>query len=337
MCGNPARSGPKEQKLMRTLVGMMATVVAAAAGFVPASNIAAETVTAAAPADVTVDGWNGEHAMADIATQLRFTPRSLDTPGHQQTIDFIEAELAKTPVKVALKQSFTYRGADGTEHTLTNVVARLDPANPRRVIVATHYDSIVRAYRDKTYPDAPMPGANNSASGVAVLLETARALATLPSPPVGIDMIFFDGEEGPLSLGAGDPHWMALGSPYFVQHLNDAYPGRKPEKAVVFDMVCYRTLELHPELFSLSYAKDETEKFWKIGAAIAPSVFRNDPTTFPVSDDQTALNGAGIPAILVIDFQYEPWFNTTQDTLDKCSAASLATVGKTLLRYLYAP
>ena len=68
-------------------------------------------------------------------------------------------------------------------------------------------------------------------------------------------MIFFDGEEGPKSLGAGDPNWMALGSPYFVAHLSDFYSGRKPEKGVVFDMVCYRTLELHPELFSLYYAK----------------------------------------------------------------------------------
>jgi Zn-dependent M28 family amino/carboxypeptidase len=182
-----------------------------------------------------------------------------------------------------------------------------------------------------------MPGANNSASGVAVLLETARAMASLPPPPLGIDMIFFDGEEGPKSLGAGDPTWFALGSPYFAQHLPDFYPNRKPEKAVVFDMVCYRTLELKPELSSLAYTKTETAKFWNIGAAIAPSVFVGKPTSYPVSDDHTALAQAGIPSFLVIDFEYEPWFNTTEDTLDKCSAASLADVGRTLLRYLYAP
>ena len=319
-------------------VWLMAAFGAVGAG--PASRAVLPSVEAAAASkeqEVATDGWSGERAMADIAAQLSFTPRSLDTPGHAQTIDFIEAELAKTPVKVAVKQRFTYRGADGAEHTLTNVVARLDPSNPRRVIVATHYDSIVRAYRDTKNPDAPMPGANNSASGVAVLLETARALAALPTPPLGIDMIFFDGEEGPKSLGAGDPNWMALGSPYFVAHLGDLYPGRKPEKGVVFDMVCYRTLQLHPELFSLYYAKAETAKFWSIGASLAPSVFLNDPTAYPVSDDQTALDRAGIPSLLVIDFQYEPWFNTTQDTLDKCSAPSLAAVGKTLLRYLYAP
>ncbi len=96
---------------------------------------------AAAPAskeqEVSTDGWSGERAMADIATQLRFTPRSLDTPGHQKTIDFIEAELAKTPVKLALEQRFSFRGADGTEHALTNIVARPDPNHPPRVMVAT--------------------------------------------------------------------------------------------------------------------------------------------------------------------------------------------------------
>jgi hypothetical protein len=60
------------------------------------------------------------------------------------------------------------------------------------------------------------------------------------------------------------------------------------------------------------------------------------PTPYPVSDDHTALTAAGIPSLLVIDFEYDPWFNTTQDTIDKCSAASLADVGRTLLRYLYA-
>jgi glutaminyl-peptide cyclotransferase len=39
----------------------------------------------------------------------------------------------------------------------------------------------------------------------------------------------------------------------------------------------------------------------------------------------------------VIDFDYEPYFNTTQDTIDKCSVDSLQTVGRTLLQYLYTP
>jgi len=288
-------------------------------------------------AEVRTDLWDGQRAMADIAEQLRFVPRSLDTPGHQQTIDFIKAELAKTGVEAVSTQSWVYNGNDGKSHALTNVIARLQPQNPRRVIVATHYDSIVKAYRDPKNPEAPMPGANNSASGVAVLLETARALSLLPKPPVGIDMIFFDGEEGPISLGAGDPEWKALGSPYFVSHLKDYYPTAKPEKAVVFDMVCARNIKLKPEPSSMISAIAEVRKFWSAGISIAPTAFLTKATPYPISDDHTALAEAGIPSFLVIDFEYEPWFNTTADTQDKCATESLEAVGRTLLQYLYLP
>jgi glutaminyl-peptide cyclotransferase len=281
--------------------------------------------------------WDGQRAMADIAAQLKFTPRSLDTAGHQQTIDYIKAELAKTNVDAVTTQRWVFRDEGGKAFAMTNVVARFQAANPRRIILATHYDSIVRAYRDANNSNAPMPGANNSASGVAVLLETARVLALSDKPAVGIDMIFFDGEEGPKSLGAGDPEWRALGSPYFVEHLKDYYPAAKPEKAVVFDMVCDKDLQLKPEPASVAGALKEVQKYWTVGMKIAPSAFSTKVTPYPISDDQTALTAAGIPSFLVIDFEYEPFFNTTQDTIDKCSAQSLEAVGRTTLQYLFMP
>jgi Zn-dependent M28 family amino/carboxypeptidase len=281
--------------------------------------------------------FDGERAMALITEQLRFTPRSLDTAGHQKTIDFIKSELAKSGIDNIALQRWPYKTDDGKSYAMTNIIARLDPPNPRRMILATHYDSIVRAYADRSNPNGPMPGANNSASGVAVLLEIARVLSLSPKPAVGIDMIFFDGEEGPKSLGAGDPEWHALGSPYFTDHLKDFYPNTKPEKAVVFDMVCDRDLKLKPEPSSLASASAEVQKFWRAGSGIAPSAFDTHVTAYPISDDHTALAAAGIPSFLVIDFEYEPFFNTTQDTLDKCSVESLQTVGRTTLQYLYMP
>lgn len=307
------------------------------AALLPVSLALLSQPFAAAHAEVETELWDGQHAMAGIADLLRFTPRSLDTPGHQQTIDYIKAALAKSIADIVTTQRWVYKDDNGKPHAMTNIIARFQPANPRRVIVATHYDSIVRAYRDANAPNAPMPGANNSASGVAVLLETARVLSLLPKPAVGIDMIFFDGEEGPKSLGAGDPDWKAIGSPYFAAHLHDFYPANRPDKAVVFDMVCDRDLELKPEPFSLSSAFNEVKKFWSAGRAIAPKAFSTKTTAYPISDDHTALAEAGIPSFLVIDFEYEPFFNTTQDTIDKCSVDSLQTVGRTLLRYLYLP
>jgi Zn-dependent M28 family amino/carboxypeptidase len=290
-----------------------------------------------ARADVDISIWDGSRAMAHIEALLRFTPRSMDTPGHQKTIDYIKAELKKSDVTAVTTQDFVSRSGDGKPLALFNVVARLNPDNPRRVIVATHYDSIVRAYRDPKNTAGPMPGANNSASGVALLLETARVLSLSSKPPVGIDMIFFDGEEGPKSLGAGDPDWHPLGSPYFVAHLKDYYPSQKPEKAVVFDMVCKKDIQLMPEASSSAESVlEQVKKFWDTGAGIAPRAF-STKVTYPISDDHTALNEAGIPSFLVIDFEYEPYFNTSQDTLDKCAAQSLEAVGRTLTRYLYLP
>ena len=149
--------------------------------------------------------------------------------------------------------------------------------------------------------------------------------------------MFFDGEEGPVSLGAGDPHWQALGSPYFVQHLGDFYPAAKPLKAAIFDMVCGREEKLRPEQSSLIYASDEVTKFWTIGRTFAPGFFSATPTASPIFDDQIALDEAKIPSFLVIGFEYEPWFNTTQDTLDKCSEQAMTGVGHALIRYIYQP
>jgi Zn-dependent M28 family amino/carboxypeptidase len=288
-------------------------------------------------AEAQIEIWDGQRAMAHIADLLRFTPRSMGEPGHQKTVDYIKAAMAKSAADAVLTQSFTAKGDDGKTIPLTNIIARFQVQNPRRVIVATHYDSIIKAYRDAKSPDAPMPGANNSASAVAMLLETARVLSLSPKPDIGIDMIFFDGEEGPKSLGAGDPTWRPLGSPYFVTRLKDYYPTRKPEKAVDFDMVCDKDLKLQPEPSSLNSALPEVKKFWSIGSKIAPQAFSPERTAYPISDDHTALQQAGIPSFLVIDFDYEPYFNTTQDTIEQCSAQSLEAVGRTLLRYLYTP
>jgi len=279
--------------------------------------------------------WDGNRAMGYIAKQLSFGSRALNTPGHQKTIEFIVKELAGTSATID-RQEWAYQGSGGDVYTLTNIIARFDPANPRRMIIGTHYDSIGRAYLDPQTPDALMPGANNSASGVALLLETARMLSSSPQHPLlGIDLVFFDGEEGPYSLGAGDSHWVALGSPYFADHIHELYPKKAPEQGIIFDMVCYQNLKLYPERFSMASAGAEVKKFWDIGQVIAPSVFLRKSTLTPIADDQNALAAIGVPSFLVIGFDYAPWFNTTKDTIDKCSAASLEAVGRTLVHYIF--
>lgn len=303
--------------------------------------LAGLTAALAAPAgaqgaQAVAESWQGSRALHDIAQQLSFGGRALDSPGHVKVIAYIEAQLRAAGVEP--EQQRFESDAGGQKHTIVNIVARFYPDAPHRILLGTHYDSIIRAYRDKTHPDAPMPGANNSASGVALLLETARVLkAAKAPPPLGIDLVFFDGEEGPLSLGAGDQHWQPLGSPYFAAHLSQFYPVAPPDKAAIFDMVCWREEKLRPEQASLIYAGSEVDKFWALGRALAPRFFTDDATTQPIFDDQIALDQVHVPAFLVIGFEYEPWFNTTGDTLDKCSEDAMNAVGRTLIRYIYAP
>src|SRR5215470_12228256 len=83
----------------------------------------------AAQADVDISLWDGSRAMAHIAEQLRFTPRSMDTPGHQKTIDYIKSELAKSGVTAVTTQDFVFHGSDGKPLALFNIVARLNPDN----------------------------------------------------------------------------------------------------------------------------------------------------------------------------------------------------------------
>jgi glutaminyl-peptide cyclotransferase len=150
-------------------------------------------------------------------------------------------------------------------------------------------------------------------------------------------MIFFDGEEGPLSLGAGDPNFHSIGSPHFTERLAEFYPNAKPEKMLDFDMVCDRDLHLKIEQSSLHSARTEVKKFWETGMKIAPGAFEKQPAPYSIQDDHTAFQLAGIPSFVVIDFEYEPFYNTTEDTPDKCSVQSLEAVGRTLLQYLYLP
>ena len=235
--------------------------------------------------------WQGPRALADIAKQLSFGVRALDTPGHQKTIDYIEAELA--PARHRDQRAALDLDASAAPTTPCQY-RRAVCARERRaaLILGTHYDSIVRAYRDKDHPDAPMPGANNSASGVALLLETARALHGCQDPAaLRHRFVFFDGEEGPISLGAGDPHWQRSARPISPGASGDFYPAAMPEKAAIFDMVCWRDEKLEPELSSLDDASDEVEKFWTIGRTFAPGFFSLDDRRLqPIFDDQTALN-----------------------------------------------
>jgi hypothetical protein len=252
-----------------------------------------------------------------IRRQVNFGPRYAGTSGHEQTINFINNYLESLSLPVTL-QTWTHSGQDRA-YEFTNIIGRFNPENPRRLLLAAHYDSKIG-----------IPGANDSASGVAVLLELAASIRQLPQPPsFGIDLVFFDAEEGEPLI---DAPWIPLGSIYFSQHLTDIYPAALPQAGILVDMVCTANPGFYPELNSLQLAPGITNKFFNIASNKYPGLFLTQPK-HSIGDDHLALNQSGIPTTLIIGWNYKYW-HTSNDTVDKCQAKTTEAVKNSLLEFI---
>ena len=210
-----------------------------------------------------------------------------------------------------------------------NIIAPFNMMQRKKLILCAHWDT--RPWADKD-PDStkhqePIPGANDGASGVAVLLEIARLISKNP-PPIGVIIVLFDGEDG------GEEGWVdnfALGSKYYASHL----PGSKPKTAILLDMVGDKDLRIYKEALSDLYFHGLVDTLWNRAAEIGLEVF--DPEVkYQVFDDHIPLVQAGIRAVDIIDFEY-PYWHTLEDTPDKCSAKSLKQVGDFIVSILYDP
>jgi len=275
---------------------------------------------------------DGDEMMAIIDQQLRYKGRYIGSEGHEKTTKFLIAEMQAYSDKVS-EQSWNHKGENGKNYKLTNVIGSFFPERKKRIILATHYDSKRLADKDPVDKNGIVLGANDSGSGVAVLIELARVLNnTKINKNIGIDLVFFDGEEGDVNQGSDYKNWKPLGSTYFAQHLNEVYKNDKPQLAIVLDMVCDKDLQIYKESASLKSAKSQVNTFWNIAKQIDKNVFK-DETAITIFDDHTELNKAGIPSFLLIDFQYS-YHHTTHDTIDKCSADSLEKVGKAVWEYV---
>lgn len=276
---------------------------------------------------------NGNEMLALIDQQLSFGPRYLSSPGHKKEQNFLIAEM-RALMPESRVQTWSFQGPEGKRYELKNIIGRFNPENNNRIILATHYDSKRFADRDSSDKNQPVPGADDSASGVAVLTELARFLNTTGKKPgIGIDFVFFDGEEGKENLKGDYSDWKPLGSTYFSEHISELYPDKKPQAGIVLDMVCDRVLTIPREISSQRQAGSLNNSFWQIAKKTDSQVFRNS-SGLEIEDDHSPLIKSGIPSILLIDYDY-PYFHTTEDTPDKCSDGSLKTVAQAVNNYLY--
>ena len=258
--------------------------------------------------------FDGQRAYNDVIAQVAFGPRTPGSKAHGQTVDYIRGQLQEANWLVE-EQVVKVNG-----QTIRNVIARRSDIPPQ-IILGAHYDSRLYAEHD---PDLmkqsqPVMGANDGASGVAVLLELGRVL---PSNSAPIWLVFFDAEDQ-----AGIPGWVdgSIGARAFVQEFTV-----KPQAVVIVDMVGDRDLNILQERQS---SRRLTDEIWKTAADLGFSQFFLPQTKYSIDDDHVPFLEAGIPAIDIIDIEYRYW-HTSYDTVDKVSARSLSIVGITLQRWI---
>ena len=261
--------------------------------------------------------FDGARAYQDILRQTELGPRTPDSAAHAQTRAWIQTELeaAGWQVEVQIFDALGHRGY--------NLIASRD-SSPPEIILGAHYDSRIYADHD---PDVEKQkqaalGANDSASGVAVLLELARTIPAEKQSNPSIWLVFFDLEDN-----GNIPTWdWILGSRAFVEE----YDMLNPDAVVILDMIGDADLNIYLEKNSDSELRTE---IWMKAAELGYADIFLPEEKFSMLDDHTPFLEAGMPAVDIIDFDY-PYWHTTKDTADKVSSKSLQAVGDTMLAWL---
>src|SRR5436309_8067885 len=204
--------------------------------------------------------FNGRTAFTYIEKQMSFGPRIPNKPGHEQTGDWLLAEL-RTRADTVIVQDIRHVTHKGDTLRLRNFFARFRPQASERVLFLAHWDTRPMADRAANLAQQrmPVPGANDGASGTAVLLGVADGLNARP-PAGGVDLRCVDGEDyGDFA----DTNDVMIGSRWFAAHLPTGY---QPLYAVLFDMVGDKDLQIFEEAQSVAFAPEVVQRVWRVAA-----------------------------------------------------------------------
>ncbi|RAJ97848.1 peptidase M28-like protein [Larkinella arboricola] len=293
---------------------------------------------------VPAPSFNADSAYAYVAKQVSFGPRVPNTDAHRRCGDYLIATLKALGCQVTV-QEFTATTYDNLKLNARNIIGSINPQAPKRIMLASHWDSRPFADQDSTNTNKvkPVMGANDGASGVGVLLEMARTIQQAGTKPsVGIDFILFDAEDWGNSEQARDEYGgFCLGSQYWAanKHKLDyaAYYG------ILLDMVGAKGATFLKEGNSMQYAPTVVNTVWETASKMGYNQYFVDTGQAgpAITDDHLPVNRvAKIPMIDIIHLNvgtgsfFEDW-HTTGDGLDNIDPNTLKAVGQVLLQTLY--
>ena len=311
----PSRPGrPSAAAALLTAVALLGTACDAS----PGQSRAAAPERELIPVDFDADS---AHAL--IAHQVAFGPRVPGTAGHAAQLEWMVETLRGYADTVEVRR-FTHAARSGDSVEMANVFARFRPEARDRILLVAHWDTRPIAEED---PDAerrgePIPGANDGGSGVAVLMEIARVLSS-HSPPLGVDLLFTDGED----YGPGE---MYLGATHFAANLP---PGYRPLYGILVDLVADRSPVFPVEAQSEHYAPEVVDLVYRTAREIGMGAYFPETVGQSIDDDHIPLNQAGIRTIDIIDLDFPQW-HTTADTFENTSPEGLEAVGEVLTQLI---
>ena len=267
--------------------------------------------------------FDAQRAFEILKKQCEFGPRPPGSPAHRETQNYLFTELEKYANNVEL-QPHQYK-VNGITLQLNNILAEFGALGGETLLLAAHWDTRPFADRDPKpeNQDKPILGANDGASGVAVLLEMARVLKQYP-PPRRVIIVLFDGEDYGRSVDN-----MFIGSRFFAQNLGKW----RPDYGILLDMVGDKDLSIPIERYSWEANRGFTERIWNRAATLGLAPFQQRLGA-AILDDHVPLIKVGIPMVNIIDFTY-PYWHTVEDTVDKCSPKSLEVVATLVISIIY--
>ncbi len=282
---------------------------------------------------LNLPAFNADSAMVFTEKILSFGPRNMNSVGHEKVKKWLLAEL-KTLGANVITQDWADKTYDNKSINCSNIIARYGLEQPRRVMFAVHWDTRHIADQDSTDKTKPILGADDSGSGMGILLALAQQIRNMP-PDIGVDLVFFDAED--MGEARSDNGW-CIGSKHWAgqPHTTDY----KPLYGVLLDMAGARNARFTKEATSMQYAPQVMDKVWRVAQFLGyGNFFVNEQTAALIDDHKPVNEVAHIPMIDIInrpaDRFFGAYWHTHKDDLSVLDKATMKAVGQTLWHTLH--
>ena len=295
------------------------------------------------PGDSKPGACDGDRAMKYLKQLCDLGPRISGSDGMKKQQELLDKHFDGLGGKVTRQEFTAKQPSQKAEVALVNMIVSWNPERKERIILCAHYDTRPLADQEANQKNwtKPFASANDGTSGVALMMELAHHMKDLTAN-AGVDFVIFDGEEyiftGPNPDRNADRFF--LGSEHFAHDYAEKLKAKKLTykytAAINFDLFAHPNAKLNIEGHSWDNAKELVTEIWRTAEAQKAKSFkfaRGFERATHVLDDHVALQNVGIPAINIVDFDYEDWHKLS-DTPAKCSGAQMAEVGGVMLAWL---